>query len=112
MSDDDRRHIYLTPVRADRADEFAEWVRSRLAPAERKVRPEREGRWQTWRATEESAGVVYFAFLLEGGDSSEWDIDPVLREALGDDAAARDEARWNEMVIGDQIGATFLPLDL
>jgi hypothetical protein len=108
---DDQRHINFTPVHADRADEYEEWVRTTLVPAVRRVRPALEGRWQTLRATEASDGVVYFAFILEGGELSEWEIDPLLREANGDEAAARDEERWNEMVRGKQIGGTFRALD-
>ncbi len=104
---DDRRHIYLTPVHADKADEFEEWVRTTLVPAVRKARPVLDDRWQTLRSTEESDGVVYFTFILQGGDPSDWEIDPLLREANGEEAAARDAERWNEMVSGDQIGGTF-----
>jgi hypothetical protein len=107
---DDRQHILLTPVHADKADEFEEWVRTTLEPGVRKARPALDGRWQTLRAAEASDGVVFFTFILEGGDSSEWEIDPLLREANGDDAAARDQERWNEMVSGEQIGGTFRAL--
>lgn len=64
------------------------------------------------RATNDNEGVIYFAFLLDGGDSSEWEIDPILRQALGDDAAASNAAIWDEMVSGDQKGTTFLAADL
>jgi hypothetical protein len=50
---------------------------------------------------------VYFTFILQGGDPSDWEIDPLLREANGEEDAARDAERWNEMVSGDQIGGTF-----
>jgi hypothetical protein len=109
---DDRRHIYLTPVRAERADEFEEWLRSTVARAERQVNPERLQRWQALRATGASDGVLYFAFILDGGEAEDWGIDDLVREALGDDAATRAAERWDEMVVGEQLGATFRPLEL
>jgi hypothetical protein len=109
---DDRRHIYLTPVLADKADAFEEWVRSTVAPAERTIQPERVGRWQALRATDAREGVVYFAFILDGGEAEEWDIDVLLREALGDDAADRAAKLWDDMVTGEQVGSTFRALEL
>ena len=109
---DDRRHIYLTPVRAERADDFEAWLRTTLMPAVRKVQPESEARQQTLRAIEERDGVVYFAFVLEGGDSADWEIGPLLQQALGDKAAEREDEAWDRMVAGDQLGGTFRTLEL
>ena len=108
---DDRRHIYMTPVRSERADDFEAWLRLVLIPAVRKSRPETEARVQTLRATEESDGVVYFAFVAEGGDDAEWDIRPLLEEALGSAAAERETEAWDSMVRGDQVGGTFRTLE-
>jgi hypothetical protein len=108
--DDDSRHIYLTPVRAEHADEFERWLGSTLLAAVRKVQPEQEQRQQVLRATEERDGLVYFAFVLAGGDASEWQIDPLLRQAFGDEAAEREGEAWNRMVAGEQTGATFRPV--
>jgi hypothetical protein len=107
---DDRRHIYLTPVRAERADEFESWLRQVLTPAVRKSRPDTEARVQTLRATEESDGVVYFVFVAQGGDDAEWDIRPLLEEALGSAAAASETKAWDSMLQGDQVGGTFRTL--
>lgn len=108
---DDRRHLYLTPVHAERADEFEAWLRTTLIPAVRKVQPGSEPRQQALRATEESDGLVYFAFLLEGGDIAEWDIGPLLQQALGDAAAEREAQAWDGMVRGAQVGGTFRTLE-
>ena len=107
---DDRRHVYLTPVHAERADEFEAWLRTTLMPAVRKVQPDTEHRQQTLRAAEASDGLVYFAFVLEGGDSDDWK-DPLLRQALGDEAAEREAEAWDRMVGGQQIGGTFRTLE-
>jgi hypothetical protein len=109
---DDRRHIYLTPVRAEQADEFEAWMRRTLMPAVRKVQPESEPRQQTLRAIEEHDGVVYFAFVLEGGDSAYWEIGPLLKQALGDAATERENEAWERMVAGEQLGGTFRTVEL
>jgi hypothetical protein len=108
---DDRRHIYMTPVRAERADDFEAWLRQVLTPAARKSRPDTEARVQTLRATEESGGLVYFAFVAEGGDDAEWDIRPLLEEALGSAAAESETQAWDSMLRGDQVGGTFRTLE-
>jgi hypothetical protein len=110
--DDNRRHIYLTAVRAEKADEFEEWLSSTVAQAERQVNPERLLRWQALRATAASDDVLYFAFILDGGEAEDWGIDDLVRAAFGDDAAKRAAERWDEMVVGEQLGATFRPLEL
>jgi hypothetical protein len=108
---DDHRHIYLTPVHAERADEFEAWLRTTLVPAVRKVQPESEPRQRTLRAIEDRDGVVYFAFVLEGGDSADWEIGPLLQQALGDKAAEREAEAWDRMVVGEQLGGTFRTLE-
>jgi hypothetical protein len=103
---DDELNIYLTPVRADRADEFEAWLRSTLFPAVAGARPDLAPRAQTWRSGA-TDGLVYFAFLLEGGEPGDWGIDPLLRESLGD-AAAEDALRtWEDLVVAPQIGGAF-----
>jgi hypothetical protein len=111
MADDGRRHLYLNPVRAERADDFAAWLRRTLMPAVEQARPQLVPRAQTWRATEPADGVVMFAFLLDGGDPAEWSIDPLLRDALGDRAADAAALEWAEMLAGPQVGGVFRPLD-
>lgn len=112
MSVDGPRHIYLTPVRAEKADEFEEWVRSTLAPAEAQAHPERSGSSETLRGAEAHDGVVYFAHILTGGDANDWRIDDVLREALGDADADLAGEQWEEMVMGEQTGGTFSRIEM
>jgi hypothetical protein len=109
---DDRRHIFLTSVHSERADDFETWLREVLTPAVRKVAPETEARVQTLRAVGESDGVVYFAFVADGGDESDWYIGPLLEAALGTEAAERASREWDAMVSGPQLGGTFRTLTL
>src|SRR3954447_11439831 len=99
-------NIYLTPVTAERADDFEAWLRSTLFPAVAQVRPDLAPRAQTWRS-DARQGLVYFAFLLEGDDSGGWQIDPILREALGDSATEAAWREWEDLVVAPQIGGAF-----
>src|SRR4051794_7862254 len=99
-------NIYLTPVTAERADDFEAWLRSTLFPAVAQVRPDLAPRAQTWRS-DARQGLVYFAFLLEGDDPSGWQIDPILREALGDSATEAAWREWEALVVAPQIGGAF-----
>src|SRR3954466_12743589 len=99
-------NIYLTPVTAERADDFEAWLRSTLFPAVAQVRPDLAPRAQTWRS-DARQGLVYFAFLLEGDDSGGWQIDPILREALGDSATEAAWREWEDLVVAPRIGGAF-----
>jgi hypothetical protein len=96
-------HIYLNPVKADRADDFEAWMRS-IVPAINRNLPDLKDRWHVLRATEEENGVRTYAFVFDGGDINEWEIEPVLEKALGADGARKAMDDWGEMMIGDQYG--------
>lgn len=68
---------------AERADDFEDWLRTTVVPAVRKHRPELQGRWEVLRAAEEEDGTVIFTFILRGGDASDWNLEPLLDQALG-----------------------------
>jgi hypothetical protein len=95
--------IALTPVHAERADDFEDWIRSVVVPADRKLAPEREGRsWELLRAAEDQDGIVNFAFIFRGGDLLDWDLGPLLEQALGAEEAERALANLLGMVKGEQ----------
>lgn len=108
-------HIYLNPVREDRAADFEDWVRSVLVPAVTEHRPEQQGRWRVLRAIggdDVEKGTVLYAFVLSGGDLSEWDLESLFERALSADGAERALETWNDMLERPQYGWTFEPLPL
>ena len=96
-------HVGLNPVRSDRAEDFERFLTQVVAPAVRAQRPDLDGRWQLLRSTEQSNGVVTYAFMLEGGTLAEdWELGVLLPAHYGEKEADRLIAGWVE---------TFAPLD-
>ncbi len=113
MAADPPKHIYLNPVRADRAEEFEDWLRSVVAPpAVEEQRPDLEGLYQVLRSTQADDGTVVFAFVLTGGDESDWDLEPLLERALGPEGAERSLREMRDMLEAPQYGWSFTPVPL
>ena len=91
-------HIYLNPVRADRADDFEEFLADFVAPAVAAQRPQLVDRWQVLKATTPESGdpgVVTYAFIFEGGDlTDDWDLNVLLPPQYGQEEADRLLAAW------------------
>jgi hypothetical protein len=104
--------IAINPVAAERADDFEDWLRTIVVPAVSEHRPEQEGRWEVLRATEQEDGTVIFAFIFRGGDSSEWNLEPLLNQALGEEGAQRAMAVMSGMMKREQQGWIMTPVDL
>ena len=112
MTSSEQTLIAINNVRADRADDFEEWLRTVVVPASNERRPESRGKWRVLRATEADDGVVVFAFIFEGGEPEDWELDPILEEHLGPDAAADALATFEGMLKGEQKGWAFTPVRL
>ena len=102
--------IAINSVVADRADEFEEWLRSVFVPVVNDLRPELRGRWRALRATEVEDGVVVFAFVCEGESRDDWALEPVLREALGEQGAADALATFAGFLKEEQRNWFFTPV--
>ena len=96
-------HLVLHPVRADRADDFEQFLRDVVVPAVRAQRPDLEGRWRAMRSPSPTTGVVTYAFILEGGNLAEdWELGLVVGPHFGEQEAERLFKEWSE---------TFAPLE-
>ena len=104
MADHPTTLLAINPVRAERADDFEEWLRAVVLPAMRTHQPELVGRVMVLRATETVDGVTAFAFLAEGGEPADWELEPLLERALGADGAAREMAAMSGMLRDEQYG--------
>ena len=107
MSSPEPTLIAINRVRADRADDFEAWLRTVVAPAERKHTPHLVGRWRALRSTEVEDGVVVFAFVFSGGTEEDWELQPLLERALGVQGAERALADMRGMLTEDQYGWSF-----
>ena len=96
-------HIYLTPVSADRADEFERFLLEVVAPAVAAQRPHLAGRWRLLRPSQaESADgtVLTYAFLFDGGDLDEdWDLAKLLPLHYGQEEAEQLLQGWTAMFV-------------
>jgi hypothetical protein len=104
--------LAISPVIAARADEFEDWLRTVVVPAQREHRPEQDGRWEVLRATDAEDGVVVFTFIFDGGGPSEWELEPLLVRALGADGAQLAMAGLSAMMKGPQYGWILNPVHL
>ncbi len=99
--------IAVNDVRADRADDFENWLRAVVAPAMAEHQPHLEGRWRVLRGTEVEDGVVVFAFVCTGGTDEDWELQPLLEKSLGAQGAEQALADMRGMLAEDQHGWWF-----
>ena len=113
MTDSAQTMIALNAVPVDRSDEFENWLRTVVVPAMRDQRPDLAGRWRLLRATESDDGTVTYAFVCEGGVPDDWDLQPLLENALGAEGADRALEDFAGMLRGEQQAWFFtrMPLD-
>ena len=111
MYDMESTLIAINPVRANRAGDFEHWLRTVVVPAVERHRPAWDGRWRVLRAEQVKDGVVTFAFLLDGGPELNWQLRPLLEEALGPSDAEDSLRGMRQMLAGDHFGWFFVPVE-
>ena len=99
--------VALTMVKADRAQEFEDWVRSVVVPAVSK-QPTFTGRWRVVRAGKAQDPVPY-AFQFDGSDIDEFDSAPALVAERGEQRADAEIARFESMLAEEQTLLVFSP---
>jgi len=104
--------IAISPVIAERADDFEDWLRTIVVPAQKEHRPEQDGRWEVLRATDAEEGVVVFTFIFDGGGPTEWELEPLLVQALGAEGARSAMSDLIAMMKGPQYGWVLTPVHL
>ncbi len=63
-------------------------------------------------AAQEEDGQVIFTFLFYGGEAAEWQMEPILAQALGAEGARRALQNMSAMMKGLQYGWELTPVDL
>jgi hypothetical protein len=112
MADSVQTLIAINAVLVDRSDEFENWIRTVVVPAMRDQRPDLDGQWQVLRGTESDDGTVTYAFVCEGGVPDDWDLRPLLENALGSEGADRELEQFAGMLRGEQQAWFFTPMTL
>lgn len=112
MAGSEQTLIAINRVRADRADEFEDYLRTVVVPATRGQRPDLDGRWRVLRATGPEDGVVVFAFVCEGGLPTDWELRPIFEASFGAEGADRAMERFGDLLMKRQEGWFLTPMQL
>ena len=104
MADHRSTLLVVNPVLEERADDFEQWLRSVVHAAMLVHQPALVGRFTVLRATEAADGIVPFAFLFDGGEPTDWELQPLLERALGPEAAAEAMSDMTAMLREEQYG--------
>jgi hypothetical protein len=90
-------HIYLNPVQAEHADAFERFLAEVVVPTVAKHRPDLVGRWRVLRATAAEPAddaVITYAFVFDGGELADWDLNTLIPAEYGEQEAQRRLAEW------------------
>jgi hypothetical protein len=105
-------HIFINPITTGRADEWESFVRSVVMPVVASRRPEILDRVRLLRAGGQDDGSTPFAFVFEGGDMDDYDLEPLFTAEYGEEEAQRRLQEWEEMFARDQYGWAFRDVSL
>lgn len=105
-------HIYLNPIKTDRADDWESFTRSVIMPVVASQRPEFLDRVRLLRADGQEDGATLFAFVFEGGDIDEYDLEPLFAAEYGEQEGRQRLQEWHDMFARDQYGWTFHDVSL
>lgn len=109
---DGATHVYINPIKTDRSDEWESFTRSVIMPVVASQRPELLNRVRLLRADDQEDGATMFAFLFEGGDIDDFDLEPLFAAEYGEHQGAERLQEWQEMFARDQYGWTFREVSL
>ena len=80
----DEKMLVRNEVDPAKAKEFEKLLTEQVAPAVERARKDLSGRWQVFRTDDENDRAVFF-FLFDGDDIDEWELGPILTDALGEE---------------------------
>ena len=96
-------HLFLTPVSADRAQDFERFLLDVVEPAVAAQRPDLVGRWRLLRPSQAELAddtVLTYALLFDGGDPEEdWDLSKLLPLHYGEEESERLLQGWTAMFV-------------
>ena len=102
---DSPRYVVATFVKAGRDDDFEQFMREVVVPAEARARPHQLGRWRLMRpAADQPEGASRAWLMTFHGPSplDDWNLQPLFDEAYGADASREHLAYFEDMVDGEQ----------
>ena len=100
-------HILINPIKAHRAEEWESFARSVIARAVASQRPEIVDRVRLLRADGQEDGETLFAFVFNGGELDDYDLEPILTAEYGERQAREHFETWQELFAREQYGWSF-----
>src|SRR6476620_2185022 len=83
MASDDKM-LVRNEVDPDKAKDFEKILTDQVAPAVERARKDLSERYEVFRSDDEDGRAVFF-FLFEGDDMDDWELEPILKDALGEE---------------------------
>jgi len=105
-------HVYINPIKSDRASDWESFTRTVIAPMVATHRPELSGRVRLLRADGDDSGATVFAFIFDGGDIGEFNLEPLFAAEYGEQEGRQRMQEWQDMFAGEQYGWTFYDVPL
>ena len=102
---DSLRFVVATQVKTGRDDDFEEFMRDVVVPAQVRARPRQVGMWHLMRpATDQPEGCSRAWIMTFHGPSTldDWNLEPLFVEAYGADASREHLRHFEDMVEGEQ----------
>ena len=99
------RFVVATQVKTGRDDDFEEFMRDVVVPAQVRARPRQVGMWHLMRPTTDQPEGTSRAWIMTfHGPSTldDWDLEPLFVEAYGADASGEHLRHFLDMVEGEQ----------
>ena len=105
----DEKILVRNEVDPDKAKDFDKLLTDKVAPAVESARKDLSKRWQAFRSDDEDGRAVFF-FLFDGDDIDEWELEPILTDALGEEEAAEVLKQFTGMLLEEQTVTPLRPL--
>lgn len=95
------RMIVRSEVATDSAGDFEKLLSDKVIPAVDRARKDLAERWQVYRGEDQDDRAV-FVFLLEGDDPAQWELGPVLTDALGSEEGREVLEQFERLLLQEQ----------
>jgi hypothetical protein len=105
----DEKILVRNEVDPDKAKDFEKLINEQVAPAVERARKDLAKRWSAYRSDDADDRAVFF-FLFEGSDIEEWELKPILTDALGEEEAEEVLKQFTAMLLDEQTTTPLRPL--
>jgi len=106
----DEKILIRNEIDPGKAKDFEKLITEQLAPAVERARKDLSKRWAVYRSDDEDDRAIFY-FLFEGSDIDEWELEPILTDALGEEEAQEVLNQFAAMFLEEQTITPLRPLD-